>query len=404
MFEYFFAFFPMLSGYSFNGISLDIVVMAIMAVFILRYQGIKIVIDEKNRTFVVLFSYAIFKDILIALLGQSNNSVSFHRLLLNFTYMFLFLILLRKDFDQDKFYKGLKISGTFFTAGLIYHIVLIYILNLPAKGISIIPGFEFENNNWLNRPRSFFSEPAALAQAMLPLLFYSLHRKNYKWSLLATFTIFMSTSTTGIVLSGILWFMEFVIGDGKKLHKVLIVFLFVVCGIILVNSEIASNSVSALQDRLAGGGSTSVRVFLGFEILGKMTPSQYISGLLYNKAYDFAVQNISLFPPSSIVRITVGYGEGAFFVNAIVSLIFRYGIIGFILYFLPYKRKIFNKLYIGRSLAIMTIVEMIGDSMLFNSYYFFIMPVLFYLGQEREDIFEDTTYRVWTGESDVGLL
>lgn len=404
MFEYIFAFFPMLSGYMISGIGLDLVVMAIEAVFLLRCQEFRFAIDKKNRDFVFLFSYVIAKDLLIVFLGASNMSESFHRLLSNIAYIVFFVILLRKNFDQKKFYKGMKISGIISIAGLIYHLILIYIFGMPAKGISIIPGYEFSNNNWLNRPRSFFSEPAALAQAMLPLLFYSLHKKDYKWALMATFTIFMSTSTAGVLLAAVLWLLEFIVASGKKTNKALVILAFLVVGAILVRTEIATDSILELQKRLTGGGSTSVRVFLGFEILGTMKPLQFIAGLLYNKAYDYTVQNIGLFAPTSIARMIVGYGEGQFFVNTLASILFRYGIIGFILYFRVYKGKVFNKAYVGRSLAIMTIVEILGDSMLFNSYYFFIMLVMFYLDQGEKTLYESYTYRIRTGKPDAGLL
>ncbi|MEH2957662.1 hypothetical protein [Candidatus Merdisoma sp. JLR.KK006] len=404
MFEYIFAFFPMLYGYSFKGIGLDLIIMIFASLFLLRNQGFRFIANKQNRDFLLLFCYVIIKDLFIVILGQSNSSESFHRLLSNIAYIFLFLILLGKDFNQKKFYKGLKISGTVFTAGLLYHLVLIYRFGLPAKGISIIPGYEFVNNNWLNRPRSFFSEPAALAQAMLPLLFYSLHKKDYKWSLIATFTIFMSTSTAGILLAGVLWIMEFIIGKGKRAHKILVIIVFLMSGAFLLRTEIATDSIAALQNRLSGGGSTSVRVFLGFEILSTMQPNQFITGLLYNKAYDYAVQNIGLFEQTSIARMIVGYSEGEFFINAFVSLVFRYGVVGFILYFRVYKGKIFNKGYAGRALAIMTIVETIGDSMLFNAYYFFIMLVLNYLCQEEENVYESYAYRFRIGQSDAGIL
>lgn len=69
-----------------------------------------------------------------------------------------------------------------------------------------------------------------------------------------------------------------------------------------------------------------------------------------------------------------------------------------------YKGKIFNKGYAGRALAIMTIVETIGDSMLFNAYYFFIMLVLNYLCQEEENVYESYAYRFRIGQSNAGIL
>lgn len=402
MFEVIFAFLPMPSGYVFSGIGLDFAVMAFAGIFVLRRQGFKFVISDRNRDFLVLFCYVIFKEVLIVFFGESDSSQSFHRLIQIVAYIIFFLILLQRSFNHEKFYKGLKYAGILYTTGLIYHLVIIYVFGMPAKGISVIPGFEFSNENWLDRPRSFFSEPAALAQAMLPLLFYSLHRKDYKWSLIATFSIFMSTSTAGVLLAAILWFIEFIMITKRNKHKVLVSMLLVIVGVLLIRTGMADETILAVKNRLLGGGSTSVRVFLGFEVVGTMSPAQYITGLLYNKPYDYTIQNIELFASDSIARRWIGFGEGQFFINAICSLIFRYGILGSILYFRIYKGKLFNKGYAGRALAIMTVIEMFGDSMLFNSYYFYIMLILTYLTQrEREIAYESITYRVRIRQSDA---
>lgn len=394
MFEMIFAFSPMLSGYVFRGIGLDLVLLVIAGLITLKRQRGNIVIDNTNRDFVILFSYVLLKDVCIVLFGKSDSSESFHRFLSTATYIFFFFILLNRRFNHEKFYKGLKYAGGLYTAGLIYHLIIIYVFEIPARGISIIPGYQFSNVNMPERPRSFFSEPAALATAMLPLLFYSLHRKDYKWAMLATFTIFMSTSTTGVLLAAILWFLEFVIGTGKKKHKIMVIMTFMVAVIFLIKMEFTQDALLAVQNRLRGGGSTSIRVFLGFEVLKTLHPAQFIAGLLYNKPYDYAVMHMDLFSEGSFARGVISIGAGYFFINAFCSLLFRYGVIGMLLYLRVYKGKLFVKNYPGRAFAIMTIIQTIGDSMLFNSYYFYIMLILFYLAQKKETRYEGATYRI----------
>lgn len=392
MFEIIFAFFPMLSGYIFGGIGLDLIVMALTGIAVLRKQRFRIIFDKRNRVFILLFVYVAIKDILIVFLGQSDSSESFHRFLSNIAYMVFFLIVVRKDFNQNKFYRGLVIAGTVYTLGLLYHLVMIYIFKQPVMGISLIPGYHFSNTNYLNRPRSFFSEPAALAQAMLPLLFYSLHRKDYIWSIIATFTIFMSTSTTGVLLAGVLWLIEFVFITERKAYKIVVVLAFLLMSALLISTELATASLSSVRDALTGGGSTNMRVFLGFEIIKTMQPKEYIIGVFFNKAYDYVSANLSLFAPETIARRVYSLGESMYYMNTISGLVFRYGIIGLILYFRVLKGKIFNKNYQGRTLAIMILIEMIGASLLFNSSYFYIMLVLSYFEQQKEQIDESIAY------------
>lgn len=401
MFEIIFAFLPLLSGYIFCGIGLDFVILAIAGLITLKRRRGNVLIDNTNRDFVILFSYVLLKDVLIVLFGQSDSSESFHKFLSTVAYIFFFFVLLKRRFNQEKFYKGLKYSGGLYTAGLIYHLIIIYVFEMPARGISIIPGYQFSNVNMPERPRSFFSEPAALATAMLPLLFYSLHRKDYKWSMLATFTIFMSTSTTGVILAAVLWLLEFLMRTGQKKQKMMVIIAFMVAVIFLMRTEFTQDALMAVQNRLRGGGSTSIRVFLGFEVLKTMHPVQLIAGLLYNKPYDYAVMYLNLFSDDSFVRGIITLGAGYFFVNTFCSLLFRYGAIGMFLYLKVYKGMLFIKNYPGRALAIMTLIQTIGDSMLFNSYYFYIMLILFYLAQEKETLYEGAAYRIGIRKPDA---
>ena len=76
-----------------------------------------------------------------------------------------------------------------------------------------------------------------------------------------------------------------------------------------------------------------------------------------------------------------------------------------ILYFNVYKKKILNCEYTGQAFAIMTIVETVGDTMLLNSYYFFVMLMLVMLEKEgKEKVHEGNAYRVRSWKPNAGLL
>lgn len=394
MFEYFFAFYPLFNGYKFGPIGLGFVVYAISALYTLRNQGFRLKISKISMPYAILFAYVLIKEGFIVVLGKSDSSASLHQMIQMAAFMILFLILCSRQLDLDKFYKGLKIAGILYTLGLVYHLVLIYVFGRGATMISIFPGFNVGELEAYDRPRSFFPEPAALAQAMLPLLFFSLKKKEYKYALMATFTIFMSTSTMGVALGAVLWFFEFIIVSESKPKRTIVVVVFAGMAAILLRTEFARQSLLTIQNRLSGGGSTTFRINLGFELISKLEPIHYIFGTLYNLAYDYVVQNIGRYGSESLVAMIASFGEIAFFVNSFCALIFRYGIIGFVLYSRTYKGKLFEKKYIGRSLAWMTVIELIGDTMLFNAYYFFIMLILVYLQKEGEDTLEGLTYRI----------
>lgn len=401
MFEYFFSFYPLFTGYSIGPLGFGLIILMVGALVTIWNQGFKIIVKKEYLPFVILFGYAIVKDTTIVIFGNSDKNTSLHMLLLTLAYMVIFLILTARTLNLEKYYKGLKVAGIVYSLGLVYHLVQIYILGRSVFMLSLFPGFETAAKIAYNRPRSFFSEPAALAQAMLPLLFFSLQKKDYKYSLLATFSIVMSTSTMGVILAGILWFFEFIVISGNKARKIIVVLTFAIVLFFLLKTEFVSNSLTEMQNRINGGGSTQFRVFLGFELISKLPPINWIFGTLYNVPYDYAVSNIALYGSESLVARIASYGEVAFFVNSFGMLIFRYGLIGMILYFRTYKNKLFNREYIGRSLAWMTVIELIGDTMLFNAYYFYIVLVLVYLKKKGDYFSESDTYRIGIGEPDA---
>ena len=409
MFEYAMSFFPIFFPYKIGPIGVEAIVLLIGALCIFKRKECKIQLNisfhlnSLNKAFYILFFYVIIKDVCIIFFGKSDTSASVNSLVLLMVHMVSFILLTTRKFDLGKFYNGLKVAGIIYTIGTVYHLIQIYVFKQNPMPISLIPGYEISPIAY-SRPRSFFSEPAALAQAMLPLLFFSLNKRDYKYSLMATFTIVASTSTMGIVLAAVLWLFEFVLKSGKIMQKIMVIIVFLALGALLYRSEVVRNTILSLQERASGGGSTAFRVSLGFDLIATLTHKDYLFGTLYHIPYDYAVDNLQRFSSSSLLFRATQYGADVFFVNALSNLIFRYGFIGLYLYFQTYKGKLFDNHYSGRSLAIMTIIEMIGDTMLFNAYYFYIMLLLYYLKREQGDVHESITYRIWPWKPNARLL
>lgn len=89
------------------------------------------------------------------------------------------------EFDEEKLYKTWKVAGLLFAAGLVYHIVCLYLLGRGIKPISILPGYILRSEEGIARPSSVFAEPASFVCAMLPLVFLSLKHDDYDFGRLA---------------------------------------------------------------------------------------------------------------------------------------------------------------------------------------------------------------------------
>lgn len=369
--EYYLPFYLLLSQYKFGVFTLGEIGLIFVAIIQTINNGMHAkLVKIVYKDYIWFLAYIIVRDVLNAIIGPDNTQTEINRMS---EYIFVFIlvfIVCSNGFCEDKLYRTWKIAGAFFLGGLLYHLVLLHVFHREVMPISIIPGYLIQAEEYVaaNRPSSFFSEPAAFVNAMIPLLFISIRKRDIKWAVIITFAIVASTSTAGILLAGFLWLLLLFSTNLSSKKKALITVLGVFLIFIITITPIFSDSLLKLQEVLSGGSTVGSRIIVGFEVIKSLNKLELIFGTLYNEVMQYISSNIGRFIGTSM---TIRYYRfGGVFLNTFAQLIFRYGIVGLVLFFSTIRRKIFNPSYKGRDLAFVMLVAIMGQTMLLNAYYF----------------------------------
>ena len=332
---------------------------AIILTLVLVFQRRGVIVKpefEEIRPFVYFFFYIVVRDLVHMMFSISDPvSVQLNRLL-ELVVMYVLMFLACDDFDEDILFKWWKIAGCVFGIGMIYHVVLLF-LGRSIYPISIIPGYSIasELSTSFTRPTSFFSEPAAYVTSMMPLLFLSLKKADFKWAVISTFLIVISTSTVGVALTAVLW-ATFILLDRRPLRSKIKYLLFVAIFVFMFfNLSIFADTLQKVEDVSTGGSTFWSRISGPFQMVRAMNWYELPFGTAVLDTRTFVFDRISEFPSTSNVVTTVRNGSSVF-LNTVAYLIYRYGVVGLVLFFGIFRNKIFNENYGARLYAIMLIV------------------------------------------------
>lgn len=323
--------------------------------------------NKHYNIYAVFLIYILIKDIIDVFISGGGEQAQINRVAEYLVVFSLIFIVCSKGFDEEKLYKTWKAAGVVYTLGLLYHMLLIYVLGwYSVRPISLVPGYSLREIAY--RPTSFFSEPAAFVTAMLPLEFLALRRKDIKWGIFSTLAILSSTSTTGIVLSMILWCYTFMRGKLRRSYKYIMYFAAVIIVLLFFNLSVFQGALNKVVDILHGGGTLNSRVIGAFELLKAMEWKQWIFGVSNVDVFEFVAQNLEKFSGVSIVLNR--YLNKSLFLNALSNVVLNYGIFGLLLLLGTYLGKLRMKGYRAKGLILVCMAAMIGQSIFLNSYYY----------------------------------
>lgn len=376
---FFLPFYYLLSQYKIGSLSLGMLSLAIIS--IVSIKNFSIIPREEYRPYLFFLVFIIVRDVLKVFWGyESVQEQVFSIIEYSLTFVFVFFIC-NTVIDEKKLYIAWKIAGLFYVVGLLYHAVMIYILGRSVSPLSIIPGYSLLEGS-VFRPVSFFSEPAAFVNAIIPLLFLALKKNDYKWAIIVTLSIFLSTSSVGVVLSLVLWVSFFWVKRKLIKGKTFIVFVLLFIIIAYLYMDIFAESLNKLELVIAQGGSFGSRVLTGFEVVSTQTPLSLIFGTNYNTAMQYVSDHVNLF----VSKVTYTYWlVGYVFMNTFSNLIFKYGIIGLALYINPLIARLLDKDYSAKPYVVSVLVAFLGQSMLLNSSYFLMVILVISFKCEQVD-------------------
>lgn len=371
--EFLFAIYPLLVGYSFGFIKFDLLFLLIIMTFALLKKG-KIIVF---KPLLVLSIFIILHEIILMVLLDStpmyliNNNISLFLCLLS-------VFVITPNLDYERLSNAFMFIGVICMLGIVYHFALLQLgYSITPIKLPFLPDMNYESRLYElgNRPVSFFMEPASFITYMMIPLFISLVNKRMIWVAVIIVSIFLSTSSTGIILSMfllIIYFFTEKLTIGKKLLIVCLSLVFV--GFVL-NTPYFEFGINKIKNTDIERTS---RLINGPLLISSMPIKHLIFGM--------NTPNILEYYKTSATTVKLLFTKSGFiFVSSFWLLIAKFGIVGLllnlnVLYFIARKYK-----QLIPYLAVL-FVAMFSQGFFFNSTYVvqYVFILVFCLQQQKD--------------------
>lgn len=255
----------------------DILIILSIIGLVAKEKNGKIRLIKLDRIYISIVAFAFFNFLINIVVFEPIEIMDIALRTMRYIIYFTLVILIDKNQNSReigfRYYRFFAMLGTLliivqnFVVRLFGYYISGFIPFLPLSGKA---GIDEQISNIYNlggRPFSFFAEPSAYAIYVAVYLaiemFYfdstSGYQKYYKW--LLTFGLLLSGSTTGVILSGVLWILYFRRNGIKNLRKDLAFYIVLVP--IAATVLLRSNSFQSMLLRVAKGSSSADR-FRGF--------------------------------------------------------------------------------------------------------------------------------------------
>lgn len=320
--EFLFVSLPMLSAY--NHIDYYIIVMLAMLSFI----KIKGRLYKGPRALTIMIAYAIIHEILVCMFVTDVPTYHINNTLLRIVVL-LSIFIITPALNFEKLFRCYILFTIIVVAGLLYHVILI------RTGSSVtmikIPFLPLDSNSSAMelsyRPLSFFLEPSNLNAFLIFPLFFSLYYKKYLLSVVITISVFISTSTNGIVTTGVMLLTYFFTQNMGLKRRLLLIALIVISGAFLVYSDFAQDSRTKVEN--TDVESTS-RLINGPSLVSGMPVEHLIVG--------FPAVSVEQYKDKTnyIPTVQLLGKNDAYFVSAFWLILAKFGVVGLFLFFWAY--------------------------------------------------------------------
>lgn len=388
------AFFPILLGYTISGLPLGIVLCTLLVLVLFLRKG-----SRKNwrRNPILWFLvFMVVHDIFLLSVINNAQGVFLNSLIGQCAYL-VAAIVVGNDLNYNKLRGSVNWVSLLCMGGMLYH------FSLVLRGMSFQPIMlpfmpeQTETSRFLHeyyRPTSFFQEAQSYASYMLVTLFMALVERKYIWSVLIAITIFMSSSTTGLVTVFIIFALVALSGSTSKNKRfITVLFMFVIGGgllYFLLRSGLFEQGTTKMFDE-AANMDEEIRLVQGPMIVGSMSFTDWIFGVPYANAYQYCMAR-------GIAGSVIIYGENSMFVPTFWLMLIRYGIVGLLLYlniYWYYYRldKTIRPYIISLILLLFTNPDFVGGMFAYSM--FVIISFC------RFNLNESYTYRVRLGKSNA---
>lgn len=323
--EFFMALYPILAGYSYGSFHLAFGFLFILDVLIFFSGNLRLM---RCLPLTLLFVYVIFHYFLWSLVLPSVPSYYINSFIATIIYA-ISVFVIAPQLDYGRFKSAINVVAIICMLGMIYHVALL------SMGHSVspikLPFFpDMAQNTRLyqvvERPTSFFWEPQSYASFMLVPLFFALNDRKLVYAFIIAALMMVSTSTTGLILSILMFLLALASNRNKWSTRILIVAFIMALGYFLFYSTYTIAGLEKFQNTEL---EESNRIYNGVLIVKELDAIDLIFGIPFanvQDAYEAGYLGSSL----------LVYRDGNLFLSAIWLALVEYGIIGLVLFLLPY--------------------------------------------------------------------
>lgn len=331
--EFVLAMYPILGGYQYGYIPFSLLVLIILDIIVFVQTQCKPKLRQPNKAIKFLIIYVMVHETVLFFTLPSVPSYFFNSYA-GQVIIFLSILIIGPNLNFKKLLSSINIVAIISMLGLLTQLPTT-LSGGTATPISLpfLPALDSSARAFeeLNRPSSFFWEPQSYCSYMFVPLFFALKEKKMIWAALLTISMFLTGSTTGIVVSVFMFAYTALFTGGQKVYSRIII-LVVGVGLVyvLLNSSFFDAGVSKMEKTTYDGNS---RLYNGPALVLKMPMDDLIVGGNAPTVADYYFSGAA------------GTGflmekNGTVYVSTFWTIIIRFGIIGLFIYLWTYIKPI----------------------------------------------------------------
>lgn len=249
----------------------------------------------------------------------------------------LIVMVVSQHIDFNAMYKTWKVLSLIVCAVLLVQVVQIHVLHQTVSTIVLIPGQSGGQlvDVWgreINRPVTFFTEPAMEVAFLAPMLFFSLIKEEKKLAYFLSICILLTTSTTGLVVLAIIWGIQLFNSEIPRSQKLKYAFVALIGVLLFFTLPVFHSSVEKLQLELSGESSNAFsRVYSGWMLYENLDMNGQIFGLPDFNFTRYIKMHGGMYG-EFVSQSRMADEDASFFFNTAQHVMLRSGIIGGVLY------------------------------------------------------------------------
>lgn len=320
--EFLFVSLPMLSAYY----HIDYYIIVILAVISFIKTGGRLY--KGSRALAIMVAYAIIHEIVVCVFVQEVPDYHINNTLFRIVVL-LSIFIMTPALNFERLFRCYILLTLIAVIGLLYHVFLIRTGNMVT--MLKIPFLPVDPNSSAielsYRPLSFFLEPSNLNAFLIFPLFYTLHYKKYILAAIITISVFISTSTNGIVTTSIMLMTYFFTQNIGVKRRLFLMALIVISGAFLVYSDYALDSRTKVENTDI---ETTSRLINGPSLVSGMPIEHLIVGFPAVSVEQYK-DHTNYIPSVQLIG-----KNDAYFVSAFWLILAKFGFVGLFLFFWAY--------------------------------------------------------------------